>query len=111
MRSVRGHVVFPANAPKRKAALVTIELHDVSLQDVPSKLLAQTKLENVAVQPGGSAAFTIQAPDAARGVAFRVHVDWDKDGSVSAGDLLTTQMIAAPAAGDKKPVQVPVTLI
>ncbi len=111
MRSVRGHVVFPADAPKRKAALVTIELHDVSLQDVPSKLLTQTKLKDVAVKPGGSAAFTIRAPDATHGVAFRVHVDWDKDGSVSSGDLLTTQMIAAPAAGAKEPVQVPVSLI
>jgi hypothetical protein len=40
-----------------------------------------------------------------------VHVDWDGDGSVSAGDLLTTQVIAAPAEGQSGPVKVPVTLI
>jgi hypothetical protein len=111
MRTIQGHVVFPGDAPKRKAKHVTIELHDASLEDAPSKMLTQTRLKDVAIEPGGSTAFKIEAPEAARGVAFRVHVDWDGDGKVSAGDLLTTQVIRMPALDETKPVQVPVTLI
>lgn len=111
MRTITGHIVFPGNAPRRKARRITVELHDVSLQDAPSKMLTQTLLEDVAIKPGSSAAFTIDAPEASRGVAFRVHVDWDGDGKVSAGDLLTTQVIAAPGAEQKELVEVPVTLI
>jgi hypothetical protein len=111
MRTIKGQIVIPPNAPKLKARRVTIELHDMSVADAPSKMLTQTHLKDVQVQPNGSLPFTIKAPEASRGVAFRVHVDWDGDGSVSAGDLLTTQVIAAPAEGQSGPVKVPVTLI
>ena len=111
MRTITGEIVFPSNAPKRLARLVTIELHDISLADAPSKMLAQTRLEDVRVRPDEHLPFTMKVPDLSEGTAFRVHVDWDGDGSVSTGDLLTTQVIYAPGKGEAGPVQVPVTLI
>ena len=112
MRTIRGEIVFPSNAPKRLARLVTIELHDISLADAPSKMVAETRLKDVQVRPDEDLPFTIKAPEEeSQGAAFRVHVDWDGDGHVSAGDLLTTQVIYVPGAGEAGLVQVPVTLI
>lgn len=109
MRTITGQIVFPSNAPKKKARLITIELHDIRIADAPSKMLAQSRLKDVQVVPGEHLPFKIKAPDESKGAAFRVHVDWDGDGKVSAGDLLTTQVIRVPDGGES--VQVPVTLI
>jgi hypothetical protein len=111
MRTITGQIVFPPNAPKLKVPLITIELHDISVADAPSKMLTETRLKNVSVRPNEHLAFKIKAPETSRGVAFRVHVDCDGDGRVSAGDLLTTQVTYAPAEGQSGPVEVPVTLI
>jgi putative lipoprotein len=109
MRTITGQIVFPSNAPKKKARLITIELHDIRVADAPSKMRAQTRLKDVQVEPGGNLPFKIKAPDDVKGAAFRVHVDWDGDGKVAAGDLLSTQVIRVPDAGES--VQVPVSLI
>ncbi|HEY6374026.1 MAG TPA: hypothetical protein VIX90_00740 [Edaphobacter sp.] len=111
MRTIKGQIVFPPNAPEQKARLITIELHDISVADAPSKMVAETRLKDVQVRPDEELPFSIKAPEESRGIAFRVHVDWDGDGSFSAGDLLTTQVIAVPGAGEAGLVQVPVTLI
>ena len=111
MRTISGQIVFPPNAPKKKARLITIELHDIRVADAPSKMMAQTHLRGVPVQPDEHLPFKIKAPDESQGLAFRVFVDWDGDGKVAAGDLLTTQVIRVPGEGQVEPVQVPVTLI
>jgi len=109
MRTITGQIVFPPNAPKKKARLITIELHDIRVADAPSKMMAQTHLRDVPVQPDERLPFKIKAPEEPQGLAFRVLVDWDGDGKVAAGDLLTTQVIRVPDAGES--VQVPVTVI
>lgn len=107
MAKISGHVVFPADAPARRARRVTVEVRDTRLQDVASALLGRVLLDNVAVKPGGRAGFTVETPaEELQGATFRVHVDWDGDGSVAKGDLLTTQLIRV---GDD--AEVPVTLI
>lgn len=112
MRTVAGQIVFPENAPKQQARTVSVEVHDMGLADAPSKILARTQLKNVRVGPNGRLKFKVSVPELQRGMqAFRVHVDWDGDGRVSAGDLLTTQVITVPAAGETAPVDVPVTVI
>jgi putative lipoprotein len=111
MRTITGQIVFPSNAPKKKARLITIELHDMSVADAPSKMLTQTRMKDVQVAPNEALPFKIKAPEASRGVAFRVHVDWDGDGKYAPGDLLTTQVIPVPAEGQSGPVEVPVTVI
>jgi len=109
MRTIKGEIVFPPNAPTQKARLISIELHDISVADAPSKMVAQTQLKNVSVQPDEHLPFKIKTQDESQGLAFRVLVDWDGDGKVAAGDLLTTQVIRVPD-GDES-VQVPITLI
>lgn len=91
---------------------MSVEVHDIGLADAPSKMLARTQLKNVRVGPNGRLKFKLNVPELQRGMhAFRVHVDWDGDGRVSTGDLLTTQVIAVPGAGQTEPVDVPVTVI
>lgn len=86
---------------------MTVEVRDTRLQDVASALVGRVLLDDVAVRPGGRAAFTVEMPEERlQGATFRVHVDWDGDGSVAKGDLLTTQLIGARDEAD-----VPVTLI
>ena len=112
MPSIKGQIVVPANAPRRKAHTITIEVHDISVADAPSKMLSQSRLTNAQIKPNDHLAFQIDAPElTGRLLAFRVHVDWDGDGAISSGDLLTTQVIPVPRPGDAKQVQVPVTLI
>ena len=112
MRSIKGEIVVPANAPRRKAHTITIEIHDISVADAPSKMLSQLRLTNAQVKPNDHLAFQIDAPElSGRMLAFRVHVDWDGDGAISSGDLLTTQVIPVPPSAEPTQVQVPVTLI
>lgn len=112
MRSISGHVVVPANAPQRKAQVVTIEVHDISVADAPSKLVAQSILKNVQVKPNQQLSFQLDVPEASKAsLAFRVHVDWDGDGAPASGDLLTTQVISVPRSADPVVIEVPVTLI
>ena len=111
MRTITGQIVFPANAPKQKARLISIELHDIRVADAPSKMVAETHLKNVQVKPDDYLPFKIKAPEESQGLAFRVLVDWDGDGKVASGDLLTTQVIRVPTEGQSEPVEVPVTLI
>jgi putative lipoprotein len=112
MRSIKGQIIVPPNAPRRKAHTITIEVHDISVADAPSKMLSQSRLANAQVKPNDRLAFQIDAPElTGRMLAFRVHVDWDGDGAISSGDLLTTQIVPVPSAGETKQVQVPVTLI
>ena len=107
MAKISGHVVFPADAPARRARRVTVEVRDTRLQDAASALLGRVLLHDVAVKPGGRAAFTVEGPEEQlQGATFRVHVDWDGDGSVAKGDLLTTQSVHA-----RDDAEVPVTLI
>jgi putative lipoprotein len=112
MRSIKGQIVVPADAPKRKAHTISIEVHDISVADAPSKMLSQSRLTNAQVKPNGHLAFQIDVPETtSRMLAFRVHVDWDGDGKISTGDLLTTQVIPVPPSAEPAQVKVPVTLI
>lgn len=84
-----------------------VEVRDTGNQDVASKLLGSAELRDVVVKPEGRMAFDVDvAATQLAGATFRVHVDWDGDGSVAAGDLLTTQAVRAANGA-----AVPVTLI
>ncbi len=112
MRSIKGHIVVPANAPKRKAQVVSIEVHDISVADAPSKLVARSTLKNVQLKPNQQLPFQLDVPEASKAsLAFRVHVDWDGDGAPASGDLLTTQVISVPRTAKPAAIEVPVTLI
>ena len=105
MRSIKGHIVVPANAPKRKAQVIKVEVHDISVADAPSKLVAQSILKNVQVKPNQQLSFQLDVPEPSKAsLAFRVHVDWDGDGATASGDLLTTQVIAVPRSPESAAV-------
>ena len=113
MRSIHGEIVLPANAPDRVAKIVLIEVRDVSVADAPSTVVASTRLEGVHSRPNGRIPFTLRAPGEtkARMLALRVHVDWDGDGKVASGDLLTTESIPVALAGNFGPIRATVRLI
>lgn len=107
MSKITGHVVFPSDAPARRARRVLVEVRNTSEQDAASKLLASSELRDVVVRPDGSIAFEVDVvATKLAGATFRVHVDWDGDGSVSKGDLLSTQAVRIDNGA-----KVPVTLI
>jgi len=113
MRTVAGEIAFPPNVPDRVAKSVLIEIRDVSYADAPSTVVASSRIENVHVSPGGRLPFELQAPELSRPgtLAIRVHVDWEGDGRLSPGDLLTTESISVPAEGNAGSLKVPVKSI
>jgi len=113
MRSVHGEIVLPADAPVREAKSILIEVRDVSVADAPSTVVASTRLAGVHCRPNERIPFTLQAPEVAKGrmLALRVHVDWDGDGRVSSGDILTTESIPVALAGDSGPIRAAARLI
>ena len=110
-RRIQGEIAFPANASQGDAALITIELRDVSLQDQSSTVLASTTLRKVRVGPGGRIAFELEAPAVAGhpSLSLRVQVDMQAQQSHASGDFLTTEAIPVPAVGDVLALVVRVT--
>ena len=113
MRTIQGEILLPSDSPHREARSILIELRDVSVADAPSTVIASTRLTGVACKPGERVPFTLEAPETVKGrmLALRVHVDWDGDGPVSRGDLLTTESIPVPGTGDVALARAPVRLI
>jgi uncharacterized lipoprotein YbaY len=110
-RRIQGEIVFPPDAVRRVAARIAVELRDVSMQDQPSVLLAETSLENVPVGPGIRVPFAFEAPSVAteRSLSLRVQVDMQANSRSAAGDYLTTTSHPVPADGDATGLVVPVT--
>ena len=113
MRTINGRVILPADTPESDAANVLIEVRDVSLADAPSVVIAQQRLDQVALRSGKAIVFSLEVPEVEprRRLSIRVHVDLDGSGRVTAGDLLTTSSNPVPAAGTPAPIDVRVTLI
>jgi hypothetical protein len=93
---VRGEARPPAGSPVR------VEVRDTARADAEAPLLAEATAE---VAPGDSPVLaTVEVgPEAALGPPSRptvfVHVDVDRDGALSAGDLITTASFPlSPAA-------------
>jgi uncharacterized lipoprotein YbaY len=110
---VSGAIVLPKDAPRRRARLVLIQVQDASVQDAPARVLAETQLADIPLEPEGRIAFRLSVPDAAPGrrLLVRVHVDLAGAGRVSSGDLLTTAAHALPARGPAEGLDVPVVVI
>jgi uncharacterized lipoprotein YbaY len=114
VRTVRGSVVLPPDAPAGVAGLLLVEARDVSLQDAPSVVVAELRRAAVAVHPGGRLEFDLAVPDAdpaSRTLSLRAHVSIDGSDAVSTGDAITTSHIPLPAAGDVDGLDVPVRMV
>jgi putative lipoprotein len=113
MRIVEGEILLPANTLITQALHVVIEVRDVSLADIPSTLVAQQRLDNVALRPQGRIRFNISVPEVEpnRSLSIQVHIDIDGTGLIKAGDLLTTTNISIPNRGTLPLIEVPVVVI
>ncbi|HEX6624042.1 MAG TPA: YbaY family lipoprotein [Pyrinomonadaceae bacterium] len=113
MRTITGKIILPPNVPAAKADEVTIEVRDVSEADALSTVVAERRLEDVALRPNGEIKFKLSVPDVGpnRSLAMRVHVSTDGSGRVKSGDLLTTTHIPVPSTGDAEQLEVPVVVI
>jgi uncharacterized lipoprotein YbaY len=113
MRKVMGFVMLPEDAPEARAGLVLIEVRDVSLMDAPSVVIAEDRLDDVGLEPGGAIPFSVETPEVARSrsLSLRVHISLDGSGRVKSGDLLTTQNYPVPDKGTPPPISVRVQVI
>ncbi|WP_157553516.1 hypothetical protein [Jiangella gansuensis] len=101
MRTMQGEAVLPATTPVA-AARMTVELRDVVLADAPTAVVARTVLENVPLAPNRIIEFDLDVPDASPGRDFglRVHVDLNGTGSITPGDLVTSQPVLVAGTGE-----------
>ena len=113
MRTVSGEIVLPANTPAVTAKLVLIEIRDVTLADAPSVVIAEQRLQNISLKPGGHIAFKLSVAEVAlnRMLSVRAHVSLDGSGRTQSGDLLTTASFPVPNAGTPAPLEVRVAVI
>jgi putative lipoprotein len=105
--------MLPQDAPAVTAGLMTVEVRDVSLQDIPSVVISKLKRRRVALSPAGEVPFVLEAEevDPRNSLSLRVHISLDGSGRVQRGDLLTTSHHAVPAQGTPPPMAVDVQVI
>ncbi len=113
MRTIKGEIALPDNAPKAVAEMVLIEVRDVSVQDAPSVVIAQQELKKVKIAPNKKIDFKISVPEAEahRSLSLRVHVSIDGSGNAQSGDLLTVQNYQVSSVGTQDEMNISVALI
>jgi putative lipoprotein len=113
MRKIRGSVVLPADAPRRTARRLVVEVRDVSQADAPSVVVAQHQMTDVPLEPNGRVSFQFDVPDVLpeRALSLRSHLSLDGSERVKPGDLLTTASHPIRTSGPQEPLIVPVKLI
>ena len=110
MRTIKGEIALPDNAPNAVAEMVLIEVRDVSVQDAPSVVIAQQQLKKVKIAPNKKVDFKISVPEAEanRTLSLRVHVSIDGSGNAQSGDLLTVQNYQIPSTGSQDAIEISV---
>jgi putative lipoprotein len=113
MRTVRGTVRLPADAPAAVAGLLLVEVRDVSVADAPSVVVATWRTTDVAVGPGSVLPFAIETPETEPGrtLALRAHLSLDGKETVARGDAISTSHVEVPSSGDADGVDVPVRVV
>jgi uncharacterized lipoprotein YbaY len=113
MRIVRGTVVLPMDARAGTASVLLVEARDVSLMDVPSVVVAEERLPDVTVEPGGRLPFELSVPDAEAGhtLAARAHLSYDGTAAITPGDAISVTHLAIPPDGDVDGLEVPLRVI
>jgi hypothetical protein len=99
IRRIAGTLWFPATTMPGERVHVRVELHDASLMDVASRVLASVDLGVLTVSPHVQLSFVFDAPEGGAGDSFIVR-------AVAAGKhgtsprYLTTRTFRVPARGD-----------
>jgi hypothetical protein len=113
MRSIRGEIVLPDDAPPIDAGLVVVEVRDVSLMDAPSVVVADWRRDRVPILAGARIPFELEVPERAPGssLSARAHVSLDGSGVVRRGDLISAAIVPVPATGEVGPIDVPTVTV
>jgi putative lipoprotein len=94
-RTVRGEISLPGTALPAEAAVVIVQVEDVSRADAPSTVVGEQRLERVELHPGNVIPFEVEvdadALDEGARYSVRIHIDVAGSGEVDAGDLVSTQ--------------------
>ena len=107
MPTVRGTLELPDNAPETAAA-VRIRVEDVTRADAGSVIIGEQVLHDVSL-PGLRFEVPVTGIDPNARYTVRIHVDIAGTGTLSTGDLLTTQHVPVLTRGAPDTVIVPVT--
>lgn len=107
MTTVAVTVTFPGPRPSQ-AHTVSAIVEDVSLADGLAAPVAEQRLAQVPLGDLLTLEVSVPDPDERTSYAVRVHVDITGDGSVSAGDFVSTQSHPVLTQGHGTQVTVPV---
>jgi Uncharacterized protein conserved in bacteria len=113
MKSVWGNILLPNTISTKEAPRVVVEVRDTSVADAPSTVVAEQRMDNVPLAPGGAIPFRLELPESQenRHLSLRVHVDVSGSGSVSSGDLLTVQSYPVKSGQDTGPMDIKPVLV
>ncbi len=112
---VRGRILWPRDPPTLEGATAFIRVEDVSRADASSTVVAEQVLRDLTTS--GSAApeltFEIPVPEVDERVhyAVSVHVDRDRSGTITNGDLLSVQSHPVLTWGHPSWADVPVVVV
>lgn len=108
---VSGEIAFSEDAQPFSAAMAFVRVDDVSMTDVPTTLISQQIIENVAYQPGSTIPFTVygRKPDDDRArLQLSVHISLMGSDDVQSGDYVTMESYPVVTQGYPSEVQVTV---
>lgn len=113
MRTVRGEIILPANAPRLTAHELVVEVLDISYADAPAKPVTQSSQKRVALAPHGRLPFSLECPEVARNrsLTLRATIHLAEGTGLKAGDLLTTTSYPVAPTGTPPPYQLRVQVI
>jgi uncharacterized lipoprotein YbaY len=111
-RTVSGRIALPDTDLPDVAMRIVVCVEDVSRADAPSIVIAEQRVDNVVLRPGGSLPFAIDVAaddlDHRRSYSVRAHVDMDGTGEIRKGDLISMQSypVLTRGYGDEANVEV-----
>jgi uncharacterized lipoprotein YbaY len=110
--AVRGQITLPNADLPPQAAVLVVQVEDVSRADAPSTVVGEQRYTNVPLRSGASIPFALEIPkeliDQQRSYSVRVHFDISGSGQVKAGDLISTQSCPVLTRGYPDVVAIPV---
>lgn len=114
-RTVRGEISLPRTALPPEAALVIVQVEDVSRADAPSAVVGEQRLSGLELHPGDVIPFEVEvdadALDERARYSVRVHIDVAGSGEVDAGDLVSTQSYPVLTGGNADEAEIEAHLI
>jgi uncharacterized lipoprotein YbaY len=108
---VSGEIVFGADAQPFSGATAFVRVDDVSLMDVPTTMISQQVIENVAYNPNSPipfAVFGLKPSDDRARLQLSVHISMNGSEGIEKGDYMT--MESYPVVTQGYPNQVRVTV-